>query len=408
MEIYLVGGAVRDTLLKIPVVERDWVVVGSTPQEMLKNGFQQVGRDFPVFLHPNNHEEYALARVDRKYGKRHIDFNCISKDISLEEDLQRRDLTINAIARDKYGNFIDPYNGINDIRLCKLRHVSNAFCEDPLRVLRVARFAARFFHLGFSVDSETLLLMKLMCCELKWISPERVWKETEQALVTKNPHVFFQVLRDCGALEILFPEIHSLFSIPTLTSLQKEINVGVHTLAVMSIVSKLSCDAVVRFSALCHDFGKIFTSKKFWPNHFDHEVLGQRVIEKFCTRLRIPNIFKNFAKITAKYHDFLYTVNRVTSEKLIQFFNDIDIWHHKKKLEKLIVVSEANLLGNIGCNDFYKEKIKFLRKAYEIANLITAKEIIQEGFTGKNISSVLNARRQDLLGKWINIYNIKN
>lgn len=259
MQIYLVGGAVRDGLLDIPVFDRDWVVVGATPAELLAMGYQQVGKDFPVFLNPETHEEYALARTERKSGQGYTGFTCYAApDVTLEEDLLRRDLTINAIARSAEGELIDPYQGVADLQARVLRHVSDAFGEDPLRVLRVARFAARFAHLGFSIAGETLALMRRMAHsgELAALTAERVWKETEKALQSQSPQVYFQVLRDCGALAVLFPEIDALFGVPAPAKWHPEIDTGVHTLMTLAIAARLSPEVEVRFSALCHDLAR--------------------------------------------------------------------------------------------------------------------------------------------------------
>ncbi len=250
MKIYLVGGAVRDGLLGLPVKDKDWVVVGATPQQMLDNGYQQVGRDFPVFLHPDSHEEYALARTERKSGHGYTGFVChADPDVTLEQDLQRRDLTINAIALDENGGYVDPWGGREDLERRILRHVSPAFNEDPLRVLRVARFAARYAHLNFRIADDTMSLMREMAArgELAHLTPERVWKETENALSARNPQVYFQVLRDCGALAILFPELDALFGVPAPEKWHPEIDTGVHTLMTLAMAAQLSPDVDVRF-----------------------------------------------------------------------------------------------------------------------------------------------------------------
>ena len=253
MKIYLVGGAVRDSLLNLPVTEQDWVVVGCTPEQLLTQGYQQVGKDFPVFLHPVSHEEYALARTERKSGAGYTGFTCYAApDVTLEEDLLRRDLTINAIARSADGELIDPYHGQQDLENKVLRHVSDAFGEDPLRVLRVARFAARFAHLGFSIAAETQSLMAAMAQsgELSALTPERVWKETEKALKTQSPQIYFQVLRDCGALVVLFPEIERLFGVPAPEKWHPEIDTGIHTLMTLAIAAQLSPEVDIRFKDL--------------------------------------------------------------------------------------------------------------------------------------------------------------
>ena len=277
MKTYLVGGAVRDALLNLPVKDKDWVVVGTSPQAMLALGYEQVGRDFPVFLHPETHEEYALARTERKSGSGYTGFVCYSApDVTLEQDLQRRDLTINAIAQDEQGRFYDPYGGRADLEQRRLRHVSEAFNEDPLRVLRVARFAARFAHLSFVVADETQVLMRWMVesGELNTLTPERVWKETEKALQTHNPQVYFQVLRECGALAVLFPELDNLYGVPAPAKWHPEIDTGIHALMTLAIAAQLSPEVDVRFATLFHDVGKALTPPEKWPSHHGHGPAG--------------------------------------------------------------------------------------------------------------------------------------
>lgn len=287
MKTYLVGGAVRDGLLNLPIKDRDWVVTGTTPEAMLAAGYQQVGRDFPVFLHPKTREEYALARTERKSGQGYTGFiTKFAPDVTLEQDLQRRDLTINAIAQDSDGNIIDPFNGRHDIQQRLLRHVSAAFNEDPLRVLRVARFAARFAHLNFRIADETMALMQHMAAsgELAHLTAERVWKETESALQSPNPQVFFQVLRDCNALAVLFPEIDKLFGVPAPAKWHPEIDTGVHTLMTLAIAAQLSPEVDIRFATLCHDVGKALTPPEKWPSHHGHGLAGVPVVEQLCQR----------------------------------------------------------------------------------------------------------------------------
>jgi len=285
VKTYLVGGAVRDALLKLPVKDRDWVVVGATPEAMLAQGFQQVGRDFPVFLHPHSREEYALARTERKSGNGYTGFVTWSApDVTLEQDLQRRDLTINAIAQRENGELIDPFHGERDLQARLLRHVSDAFNEDPLRVLRVARFAARFAHLNFRIADETQALMRQMAAsgELSHLTAERVWKETEKALTSRNPQVYFQTLRDCGALEVLFPELDRLFGIPAPAKWHPEIDTGVHTLMTLTMAASLSDEIDVRFATLFHDVGKALTPPEKWPSHHGHGAAGVPLVEALC------------------------------------------------------------------------------------------------------------------------------
>ena len=301
MKIYLVGGAVRDQLLNLPVKDRDWVVVGATPETLLQQGYQQVGKDFPVFLHPDTHEEYALARTERKSGSGYTGFTCYAApDVTLEDDLQRRDLTINAIAYSAKGEYIDPYHGIDDIHAKLLRHVSDAFSEDPLRVLRVARFAARFAPLGFTIAPETMSLMQEMTNsgELNALTAERVWKETEKALHSQAPQVYFEILHQCGALKILFPEINALFGVPAPKKWHPEIDTGIHTMMVLAMASRLTDDIAVRFSALCHDLGKGVTPVENWPHHHGHGPAGVPLVEALCQRYRIPNQIRDLANIT--------------------------------------------------------------------------------------------------------------
>src|SRR5271167_1333934 len=274
MQVYLVGGAVRDALLGLSVNERDWVVVGSSRDELLRQNFREVGRDFPVFLHPDTHEEFALARLERKTAPGYRGFAVeFGPEVTLEEDLARRDLTINAMARKDDGALIDPHGGRSDLEARLLRHVSPAFVEDPVRVLRVARFAARFAPLGFSVAPETMALMRAMVerGEADALIPERVWQETEKALRSPEPAKFFQVLRECGALRAIYPEVDALFGVPQPARWHPEIDTGVHSLMVLEQAAILSSDTRVRFAALVHDLGKGTTPAEKWPSHTGHE-----------------------------------------------------------------------------------------------------------------------------------------
>src|SRR5688572_4226390 len=305
MQVYLVGGAVRDELLGRPVSERDWVVVGATPEEMTRLGYTQVGRDFPVFLHPHTHEEHALARLERKTGPGYRGFVTeFSANVTLEEDLARRDLTINAIARTPDGGFVDPFNGRGDLEKRVLRHVSPAFVEDPVRILRVARFAARFAALGFGIAEETATLMRKMVDsgELDALVPERVWQETERALGEPNPEVFFEVLRACGALAVVYPEVDTLFGVPQPEKWHPEIDTGIHTMAVLKIAAQLSPSTAVRFAALTHDLGKGRTPRDQWPKHIGHEMHSVTLVNVLCDRLRIPSEHRELALLVARLH----------------------------------------------------------------------------------------------------------
>nr|WP_233092394.1 multifunctional CCA addition/repair protein [Serratia odorifera] len=403
VKTYLVGGAVRDRLLKIPVFDHDWVVVGATPEELLALGYQQVGRDFPVFLNPNTHEEYALARTERKSGQGYTGFVChAAPDVTLEEDLQRRDLTINAIAQTTDGELVDPYHGVDDLNARVLRHVSAAFSEDPLRVLRVARFAARFAHLGFTIAPETAALMRQMTDsgELSALTAERVWKETEKALQSDNPQVYFQVLRDCHALQVLFPEIDALFGVPAPEKWHPEIDTGVHTLMTLAIAARLTPEIDVRFAALCHDLGKGLTPKQYWPHHHGHGPAGVRLVEQLCQRLRVPNPIRDLSKLVAEYHDLIHTVNKLRPETLLKLFDAIDVWRKPQRLEQMILTSEADARGRTGFEENPYPQGDYLREAYRVALGVAVKEVVDSGFQGLAIRDEVKRRRQQALAQW--------
>nr|WP_230326644.1 MULTISPECIES: multifunctional CCA addition/repair protein [unclassified Serratia (in: enterobacteria)] len=399
----MVGGAVRDALLNLPVVDHDWVVVGATPADLLALGYQQVGKDFPVFLNPQTHEEYALARTERKSGQGYTGFTCYAApDVTLEEDLLRRDLTINAMARGDDGVLVDPYNGKADLNARLLRHVSDAFGEDPLRVLRVARFAARFASLGFTVAPETSALMQQMAesGELASLTAERVWKETEKALQSQSPQVYFQVLRDCGALKVLFPEIDALFGVPAPEKWHPEIDTGVHTLMTLAIAAQLSPEVDIRFSALCHDLGKGITPQELWPHHYGHGPAGVRLVEKLCQRLRVPNPVRELAKLVAEYHDLIHTVNKLRPETLLKLFDAIDVWRKPQRLEQMILTSEADARGRTGFENNPYPQGDYLRQAYQVANAVSVKEVVESGLQGLAIRDEVKRRRQQALADW--------
>ncbi|MGB7803342.1 multifunctional CCA addition/repair protein [Buttiauxella sp.] len=403
MKIYLVGGAVRDGLLRLPVKDKDWVVVGATPQEMLDTGFQQVGKDFPVFLHPKSREEYALARTERKSGQGYTGFTCYAApDVTLEQDLLRRDLTINAIAQDEHGEFIDPYNGRADIEKRLLRHVSPAFNEDPLRVLRVARFAARYAHLSFQIAPETLSLMTSMAAngELAHLTPERVWKETENALTSRNPQVYFDVLRKCGALAVLFPEIDALFGVPAPEKWHPEIDTGIHVLMTLAIAAQLSPEVDVRFATLCHDLGKGLTPKEFWPRHHGHGPAGVKLVEQLCQRMRVPNDIRDLAKLVAEYHDLIHTFPILQPKTIIKLFDAIDAWRKPQRVEQVALTSEADARGRTGFEASDYPQGRLLRAAWIAAQSVTNKEVIDAGFSGPAIRDELNRRRIAAVEAW--------
>jgi len=400
---YLVGGAVRDALLNLPVKDKDWVVVGASPAEMLALGFQQVGRDFPVFLHPDTQQEYALARTERKNGSGYTGFVCYAApDVTLEQDLQRRDLTINAIAQDDEGRYYDPYNGRADIEQRQLRHVSAAFNEDPLRVLRVARFAARFAHLGFVIAGETLALMRSMAesGELSALTPERVWKETEKALETRTPQVYFQVLRDCGALAVLFPELDNLYGVPAPAKWHPEIDTGVHTLMTLAIAAELSDEVDVRFATLFHDVGKALTPPEKWPSHHGHGPAGVPLVEQLCQRLRVPNAIRDLALLVTEFHDLVHTVERQSPETLVALFDRIDAWRKPHRVEQIALTSEADARGRTGFENNAYPQGDYLRKAFEIVQNVSTKDVVAAGYKGVEVREELTRRRIAALAAW--------
>jgi tRNA nucleotidyltransferase (CCA-adding enzyme) len=403
VKIYLVGGAVRDGLLKLPVKDKDWVVVGATPQQMLDEGYQQVGKDFPVFLHPQSHEEYALARTERKSGQGYTGFTCYSApDVTLEQDLLRRDLTINAIAQDENGGLIDPYNGLADIERRLLRHVSPAFNEDPLRVLRVARFAARYAHLNFQIAPETLALMREMTDngEIAHLTAERVWKETESALTSRNPQVFFAVLRECGALKVLFPEIDALYGVPAPAKWHPEIDTGIHTLMTLSIAAQLSPEVDVRFATLCHDLGKGLTPKEKWPSHHGHGPAGVKLVEQLCARLRVPNEIRDLARLVAEFHDLIHTFPVLQPKTVIKLFDAIDAWRKPLRVEQIALTSEADARGRTGFEGSDYPQGRMLRAAWIAAQSVTNREVIEAGFSGPAIREELTKRRIKAVAAW--------
>ncbi|MCA5920411.1 multifunctional CCA addition/repair protein [Pectobacterium brasiliense] len=403
MKIYLVGGAVRDSLLGLPVTEKDWVVVGATPENLLAQGYQQVGKDFPVFLHPVSRDEYALARTERKSGKGYTGFVChAAPDVTLEQDLLRRDLTINAIARTERGDLIDPYHGRRDLENRVLRHVSDAFSEDPLRVLRVARFAARFAHLGFQIAEETMALMQKMAHEgeLAYLTPERVWKETEKALGTSSPDVYFQVLRDCGALAVLFPEIDNLYGVPAPAKWHPEIDTGIHTMMTVAMAARLSPEIDVRFATLCHDLGKGMTPPELWPRHHGHGPAGVKLVEALCQRLRVPNPIRDLAKLVAEYHDLVHTVQVLQPKTLLKLFDAIDVWRKPQRLEQLALTSEADARGRAGFEENPYPQGDYLREAFRVASQVSSADVVADGFKGIDVRNELARRRIHALADW--------
>ncbi|MBA3536601.1 MAG: multifunctional CCA addition/repair protein [Tatlockia sp.] len=393
MKIYLVGGAVRDKLLGYPVKECDWVVVGATPEQLQKLGYQQVGRDFPVFLHPKTKEEYALARTERKLAPGYYGFDCDYQEVSLEEDLVRRDLTINAMAEDENGQLIDPYNGYADLQAKVLRHVSPAFAEDPVRVLRVARFAARYHYLGFKLAAETRSLMYKMVKqgELVHLVSERVWQEWQGSLEEKNPEIFIKILRSCAALKVILPEIDALFGVPNPRNHHPEVDSGVHSLLVLEAAVELTEEPMVRFAALVHDLGKAATPMREWPKHHGHEELGADIIDSLCKRLRIPVDYRKFAMMVSRYHLKIHRLFELKAATIVKILEQTDAFRRPALFEKLLLACEADAQGR-GRKIDYKQAPNWLYVLMECAK-VSPQILIEQGYQGEAIKEALHQRR---------------
>ena len=396
MQVYLVGGAVRDALLGLVVKERDWVVVGGTREELLRLKYREVGRDFPVFLHPDTHQEYALARLERKVSPGYRGFAVeFGPEVTLEQDLARRDLTINAIAQAQDGALVDPYGGRRDLEARVLRHVSPAFVEDPVRVLRVARFAARFEPLGFRVASETLELMRAMVerGEVDALVAERVWQETEKALRESKASEFFRVLRECGALQRIYPEIDALFGVPQPPEWHPEIDTGVHTLMVLDQAALLSTDIKVRFAALVHDLGKGATPREQWPGHRGHEERSVSLIEALAERLRLPGEFRELSVIVARYHGNVHRAAELKPSTILEFFERADAFRRPERFAQVLLACEADSRGRAGLEHLPYPQRPYLQAARDAAAAVKPSADDIAAHSGGKIAELLRRRR---------------
>ena len=411
MKIYAVGGAVRDRLLGREVADQDYVVVGATPEQMERLGYRPVGKDFPVFLHPQTKEEYALARLERKVAPGYRGFTTeFSPDVTLEEDLKRRDLTINAIAQTQSGEIIDPYGGQRDLSAKVLRHVSAAFVEDPVRILRLARFAARFADLGFTVAEETAALMRQMVSagEVDSLVPERVWQETVRALAESRPDVFFQVLRDCGALAVIFPEIDALYGIPQPAKWHPEIDTGVHVMLAVRYAARIAAPTSVRFAVLMHDLGKARSAPEQWPSHRGHEEAGVPLVEALCQRLRVPNEFRELAVLGSRHHAVVHRAAELRADTVLKLFEATDAFRRPERFNELLLVCESDARGRAGLEDRPYPQAEYLRRARAAAaaEQLSAEERV--GLEGPAIGAKIRARRlaavtrvkEDFAGRW--------
>lgn len=386
MEIFLVGGAIRDEMLGLEVKERDWVVVGAEPKDLKALNFRQVGKSFPVYLHPDTKEEYALARTEIKTGPGYKGFKFdFNPNVTLEEDLGRRDLTINAIARNEAGDLIDPYNGVRDINDRILRHVSEAFVEDPVRVLRLARFAAKLEHLGFHLAPETEQLVKNMVLggELQHLVPERVWKETEGALKAKGPVAFLKILRQTNALGVLFPELNKLYGVPQNEEHHPEVDTGAHMELVMIQAARISSHPEIRFAALMHDLGKGLTPESEWPQHKGHEQSGLPLLKNICEKYKVPTAYRELAEITMQHHGTCHSIERKTPEDVLNLIEACDGFRRADRFRNMLIACEADSKGRLGFEHTDYEPRGLIEEAFYAADFINAKEVLKD----KNIQA---------------------
>lgn len=393
---YLVGGAVRDKLLGYPFQERDWVVVGANPQAMLDQGFRPVGADFPVFIHPQTGEEYALARTERKSGHGYTGFTFYAApDVSLEQDLARRDLTINAMAESPDGQLIDPFGGQADLENKILRHVSGAFSEDPLRVLRVARFAARYRKLGFSVAPETVELMREIADsgELRHLTAERTWKETDRALGEDAPDVYVQVLRDCGALAELFPEVERLFGVPQRADYHPEVDTGIHILMSLQQAARLTDSRRIRFAVLVHDLGKGTTPDNILPRHIGHEARGVALVSAVCDRLRVPNDYRQLALAVTEHHLLCHQAKQLKPATVLKLLKNIGGLRSAQRVSDFVTSCEADARGRTGFEDRDYPSSDFLRAAREAASAVETDDLANSGLEGEAIGHKVKERQ---------------
>ena len=397
MKVFQVGGAVRDQLLGREISDRDWVVVGASAAELLAQGFRQVGADFPVFLHPETHEEYALARTERKSGRGYTGFiTDATPEVTLEEDLARRDFTINAMAMGADGVLIDPYGGQRDLAAGTLRHVTAAFVEDPLRVLRAARFAARF---GYRIAAETLALMREITAagELATLAPERVWQELRRALVETHPHLFFTVLRECGALAALLPEVERLFGVPQPPRYHPEVDTGEHILLALRQAVRRGADEVVRFAVLTHDLGKGTTPVDMLPAHHGHEERGVELIEALCARLRVPREHRDLAILVARLHTRVHRALELKPSTMVRLLTEADALRRKSRFEQMLEACLIDATGRLGLEDREYPQAARLRAALEVVGRVSPQPLLASGLSGAALGPALHQARVRIL-----------
>jgi len=406
LDVYLVGGAVRDQLLNRAVKDHDYLVVGASIKQMLTLGFKQVGKDFPVFLHPSTKEEYALARTERKQGQGYTGFACYAEpDVTIEQDLLRRDLTVNAMAKSRAGEIIDPYHGQQDLKNKVLRHVSDAFIEDPLRVLRVARFAARYHSYGFTIALETLELMTKISVsgELSALSAERIWQEMQRSLAESHPEVFFQVLYQCQALKALWPELSVLWGVPNPAQWHPEICSGDHTMMVLQQAVLLTKDnknkTAIRFAALCHDLGKGLTASENWPSHHGHEKAGLPLVEKIAKQLKIPTYYKQLALKVCEHHLHCHKAFQLKASTLLSIFNQLDVWRKPQEFDDFLIACKSDFVGRLGFENRPYPQEQYLKDAMLAASNVNAKAFVEQGLQGIAIKAAIAKARLHAIKK---------
>jgi len=392
MKTYRVGGCVRDRLLDIPVKDIDWVVTGTSAEQMQQAGYKPIGKDFPVFLHPESKQEYALARSERKTAPGYHGFEFTTDaDITIEDDLMRRDLTVNAMAEDEDGNIIDPYGGQQDIEARLLRHVSTSFCEDPVRVLRIARFSARFHRLGFRLAEETVDLIRQMgeSGELAALVAERVWSEMSRALDEANPAVFFQTLRQCSVLDILFPEIEALFGVPQTAKYHPEVDTGVHVMMALQKCAELGFDNETRFAVLMHDLGKATTPTDILPGHHGHEQRGVKLVKEFCRRWKAPKAHTELALITTEFHSHIHRAFELKATTILDLFKKVDVIRKPARFKKMLDACLADARGRTGFENLdYAQAVYLDDIARQIINADIS-EIKQRGLQGQAMADAV-------------------
>jgi len=402
---YCVGGAVRDELLGIPVKDKDFVVVGSTPQAMLDAGYKPVGKDFPVFLHPKTHDEYALARTERKSGKGYTGFTVHAEpDVTLEEDLSRRDFTMNAIAKSADGKLIDPFNGQADIQSKIIRHVSHAFVEDPVRILRAARFAARFAD--FTIAPETLALMRQMVeiGEVDALVSERVWQELSKGLMEAKPSRMFEVLRACGALKVILPEVDRLWGVPQPAQHHPEVDTGVHVMMVIDYAATQNFSLPVRFAALTHDLGKGTTPKEVLPRHIGHEERSVQLVKEMSKRLRVPNDCKELAHIVAKFHGKLHAASKMRPDTLLKFLIELDAIRQPERFEDFLKACESDSRGRTGMENCELPETELIKTALRAALRLDAGAVAKGMTEPEKIKQAVFEARLEALKKVIPLH----